>query len=150
MKTFGILTCPISPAGIQIERFYKSPHAIAELPFISPPPYNAAIKATPNPSMPPIPTIIPGAALELADPAALLELEAVGLLEALLDGLLVVAGTLVVIAVTLDVDTGIEGVVVTIDREDAPVVVAAEAEAREAENFAQSPIPMEATISRSD
>jgi hypothetical protein len=71
----------------------------------------------------------------------------------LVSALLVVAGTLVVTAVTLVVDAGIEDVVVTADFEDAPVlavVVAADAEAREAEKEEQRPNPTDAATWRSD
>lgn len=70
----------------------------------------------------------------------------------LVEGLLVVSGTLVVIAVTLVVDTGIEDVVVTTAVEDAlvEVVVVADAEAREAENAEQRPNPTDAATASSD
>jgi len=113
-------------------------------------PYNAATNAAPNPSNPPTPAITIGAAFELTGAGALLELlELLELVcEVLLDGALVVAATLVVTAVTLVVETGIEDVVVTVFDESAEVVVA-EAEAREEEKAEQRPNPTEAATASS-
>jgi len=122
----------------------KSPSFIPQTP-ISPSPQNAATNAAPNPSNPPTPAITapPFAAFVLAGATELEEL----LL--LVCALLVVAGTLVVTATTLVVDAGVEDEVVRTDFEIAPVpeaVVAADAEAREAENLEQRPNPTDAAI----
>jgi hypothetical protein len=96
--------------------------------------------ATPNPSNPPIPATIAGAAfVELG--VAELTVADEELLEGTLeeawlfgDGALVVAATPVVISVTLVVDAGIEDVVVTADAEEGDgEVVEAETAARDAE-----------------
>lgn len=132
--------------------------------------YKAATNAAPNPSNPPTPAIIAGAAFVLTGAAAP-ELELVALpLDALLDagaelveGAFVVAGTLVVIAVTDVVEAGIEEEEVDVttaiededetladDDDDEDVVVTAEADARDAEKLEQSPSPTDAATARSD
>lgn len=114
----------------------------------------AAIKAAPNPSNPPIPATIAGAAF-VETAAGVLEVELAAEDAALLvEALLVVAGTLVVTAVTEVVEAGTEEEVVTVAVDDGTVetdvVVVAEAEAAEAEKAEQRPRPTEAAMARSD
>lgn len=122
-------------------------------------PYSAATNAAPNPSNPPIPAIIAGAAF-VETGAGPLELDVDALLAALLElallveGALVVAATEVVTAVTEVVETGMEDVVVATDVLETlaveEVVVTAEAEAWEAEKAEQRAKPLDAAIARSD
>ena len=124
--------------------------------------YNAATNAAATPINPPKPATIVGAAffdadaaeLELPDELAAEELDFEALEDALLlvEGALVVAGTLVVTAVTEVVETGIVELVVTTAalEECDEAVVTADAEARDAEYAEHSPRPTEAASCRSD
>ena len=143
-----------SQSAVQVSnRSFQNPFHSSKLLRVFPS-YNAATNAAPNPSIPPIPAIIAGAAFALllagAGAPKLLLLDDV--LDALLPvaALLVVAGTLVVIAVTLVVETGVEDVVFTTPVEAPEVVVRAETEASDAENFEQRPKPTDAAMLSSD
>jgi hypothetical protein len=145
--------------GIKSKEQYSQSPSLLQNPFITLLfDQRAATKAAPNPSNPPIPAIIAGAAF-VETGAGPLEVELaaeVALLEALLvEALLVVAGTDVVTAVTEVVEAGTEEEeVVTVAVDDGTVetdvVVVAEAEAREAEKAEQRPRPTEAATARSD